>query len=58
MRGALDRARKAVELAEREARKIKEELADQERRLRLSEEALAQARADAKVRVAKMKRDF
>ena len=56
VRGALDRARKAVELAEREARKIEAELADQERRLRVSEEALAQARADAEVRITKMKR--
>ena len=51
----LDKARRAVELAEREARKIEAELADQERRLRVSEEALAQARADAEVRVTMMK---
>ena len=52
----LDKAKRAVELAEREARKIEAELADQERRLRVSEEALAQARADAEVRVTMMRR--
>ena len=54
VKGTLDRAKRAMELAEGEARKLREELTDQERRLKLSEEALVRARADAKVRVVNM----
>ena len=56
VKGALDRAKRARELVEGEARKLREELVDQERRLKLSEEALVRARADAQVRVVDMQR--
>ncbi len=46
-----EKARKALELAEREARRCKEEVQEVERSLGRSKEALEKARVDAEVRL-------
>ena len=47
----LEKAKKAMELAEREARRFKEEVQEVERSLGRSKEALEKARVDAEVRL-------